>query len=175
MGIKEDIVRLRVEGRMTLRDIASRLDISRTRVYNVLRDAGISGTRNYPELDNSQTFINPDDVIANKLKISLSRVESARRKLDIRKVRYHNLEVRRDRFASEVFGKKPGPNFSDIADFVRNNIRQAMADKVIAFYVESREGATGYARFLRSKAFIDMKQKVTSEIVQDLVEKGMLQ
>ncbi len=174
MVTNEEVIRLRKEERLTLRAIAERMGTSRTRVYNILHDVGIIGPRSYPELWDAETFAKPDDVIAKELGIRLSRVETARRGLGLRKRRFHDLKARREWFAMEVFGKCPGPNFPDVALFVRDNVREAMADKVIGFYVESREGAEGYARFLRSKAFDKMKQNVTSEIVQDLVNKGVL-
>ncbi len=174
MGTKEDIIKLRQQDRSTLRAIAERLGISRTQVYNVLHGAGIVGPRSYPELGNIAIFAKPDDVIAEELGVRLSRVETARRRLGLRKRRFHDLRARRERFAMDVFGKCPGPNFPDVALFVRDNVREAMADKVVGFYVEYREGAEGYARFLRSKAFDKMKQNVTPEVVQDLVNKGVL-
>ncbi len=175
MNTTEEIIGLRHRDRLTLRAIADRLGMSRTQVYNVLRKAGAFGTRKYPELADVETFEKPDDVIADGLGVKLSRVETARRRLGLRKRRFHDLKARREWFAMEVFGKCPGPNFPDVALFVRDNVREAMADKVIGFYVESREGAEGYARFLRSKAFDKMKQNITPETVQDLVNRGILQ
>ncbi len=175
MNITEEIIGLRHRDRLTLRVIADRLGISRTQVYNILRDVGAFGPRKYPELTDAETFEKPDDMIADELGVKLSRVETARRGLGLRKRRFHDLKARRERFANEVFGKMPGPNFPDVVEFVRDNVREAMADKVIGFYVESREGAEGYARFLRSKAFDRLKQNVTPESVQDLVNRGILQ
>ncbi len=175
MDMMTDVVRMRKQERLTLRDIAVRLGISRTHVYNILRKDGLYGMREYPELDSVYTFARPDDVIAGELGIRLSRVETARRRLGLRKRRYHNLSARRERFVLEVFGREPGPNFPSIVDFVREHVRPIMADKVIAFYVEASGGSKLYDRFLRSKACDKMKLSVTPEIVEDLVSRGVLQ
>lgn len=168
------VIESRVRDRMTLRAIAAKYGVSKTYIENVLKRRGITGTLQYPELDDSTTFDKPDDVIASKLGIRVSRVANARRRLSVKKHRYVNFSSRRKTFALEVFDKLPGTNFELVADFIKENLNETMSTKVIAFYVEMRDDQDLYSRVSRTNAKIILKKAITSIVVNELIEKGAL-
>lgn len=169
-----DIIRLRKE-RKTVRQIAKEVGVSKTLVANILNRHGYRGFLKYPELDDPKTFELPDEFLAAKLGVSKNRIFSARRKFGIKRPRYINLFSRRNDFFIDVFGKRYGPNYSDVTNFIRENLSQSQAEELISFYIEMRDNRDLYSRVTRVLAKEKLRSKVTDEVVRKLIENKVLQ
>ena len=171
---QQEMVSLRKE-RRTMQEIADTMGVSRARVSQILQRFGLSGRLEYPELDDPDTFERPDEVVANELRVPLSRVQAARRKLEIYRWHGANLDERRAWFANNLFEAKPGPNFVDgMTEYIENNMPTEQATLLIDWYLKGHTLDTGYRRSFRAYAKKRLKKEVDIIGWQMFVDKGII-
>ncbi len=171
---QQEMVTLRNQ-RRTMQEIADTMGVSRARVAQILQRFGLSGRLEYPELDDPNTFERPDEVVANELRVPLSRVQAARRRLKIYRWHGANLDERREWFADNLFEAKPGPNFVDgMTEYIEQNMPPEQATLLIDWYLKGRTADTGYRRSFRAYAKKGLKKKVDTLGWQMFVDIGTI-
>jgi len=143
----EMIVKLR-EARLTYAEIADLVKVTRARIGQVLKEKGLNGHLVYPELDNPNFFSIPDEVLALQLKVPVSKISAARKRLGVKRSYSIKLHDRRKHLSKVLFGDRylPGPKFVDfikaklqllsprrrelIEDFYIIGITQSLADHI---------------------------------------------
>ena len=95
------------------------------------------GYLKYPELEKEKTFGQSDEAIADNLRVPLSRVLAARRRLGNRKPHPVDIGRRQKWLADKLFGAEPNVRFSS---FVRelvsiDGLPDAQRAAVVSFYV----------------------------------------
>ena len=168
-----EMVALRKE-RRTMQEIADTVGVTRARVSQILQRSGMSGRLEYKELEDPTTFEKPDEVVANELRVPLSRVQAARRKLGIYRWHGANLDERRDWFADNLFGAKPGPNFVEgMTEYIENSMPTEQAILLIDWYLKGRTADTGYRRSFRAYAKKRLKEKINISRAE-FINKGII-
>ena len=175
MSIEEQVVEMRKK-RMTYQAIADVIGKSRSWVGIVLNRMGHFGhLESYPALRDPNTFVKGDEEVAKEVGLSVSTVALARRRLGLKHKKPVDLRHRRDRFVNSVFtGYVAGPNFSAVEPFVTVHLSSVEAVKLTDFYLESKNGLSGYSRFARSKALDKLKLFVTQEIIDKMLNEGVI-
>ena len=170
----QEIVKLREE-RKTQQEIADTMGITRARVSQVLQRFGVWGRLEYDELSDPETFEKPDEIVANELRVPLSKVQAARRKLKIYRWKGASLDERRAWFADSLFGAKPGPVFVDgMTEYIEQNMPLEQATLLIDWYLKGRTADTGYRRSFRAYAKKRLKEKIDKVNGQEFVDKGII-
>ena len=171
---QEEMINLRKE-RRTLQEIADTMGISRARVSQVLQRLGLSGRLQYKELEASETFDKPDEVVANELRVPLSRVQAARRELKIYRWKGASLDERRAWLADDLFGAKPGPRFVDgMTDYIEKYMPEKQAILLIDWYLKGRTADTDYRRSFRAYAKKRLKKRISRMDRQEFIDRGVI-
>jgi len=172
---QEEMIALRNE-RRTMQEIADTMGVSRARVSQILKGSGLSGRLEYPELKDPDTFERPDEVISDELRVPLSRVQAARRKLKIYRWHGANLDERREWFANNLFEAKPGPYFVDgMTEYIEQSMPPEQATLLIDWYLKGRTQDTGYRRSFRAYAKKRLKKKLTDREKLEFFNKGIIE
>ena len=171
---EQEMVNLRNQ-RRTLQEIADTMGISRARVSQVLKRFGMTGRLKYDELNDPTTFDKPDEIVANELRVPLSRVQASRRKLKIYRWKGASLDERRAWFADSLFGAKPGLHFVDgMTEYIELYMPKEQAILLIDWYLKGRTFDTDYRRSFRAYAKKRLKERISRMDRQEFIDRGVI-
>lgn len=174
---KEVMLKLRNDGRLSLKVIGILMSMSKQNVAQIL---GNTGRIQYPELSNPVTFDDSDEVVALRIKVPISKVAIARRALGIKAPIKVDLDKRREMLSQYLFGKNPGLFF---VKFMIEQLKKLSLNKAKLlndFYLFGSDISLAdnlnrdTKRVYRSLAKKELKKLATQYDVNLLIEEGVL-
>lgn len=139
----DQIIKLRKQ-RKNYRQVGKEVRCSPEWVRRILADNApeLLGDLLYPELDQSDTFEKPDEVIALELNLPVSTIAAIRRRWSVGNRLSVNLARRRKSLARTLFNTNPGPNFIDfLVDKLFPQLTSLQKGLMENFYIHPADGS----------------------------------